>query len=88
MMDLNQARVCLPTGDPTGRHTPRRGFQKGAWRVIVYDEASEVSVKDGAVKIVGPDGTDVTLTPDAALKTSDRLWGQAMKARGDKILKN
>jgi hypothetical protein len=52
-----------------------------------YDEPSEVSTEDGAVKMHGPDSVDVSLTPEAALQTSDRLFGEAMKARGAKNLK-
>jgi hypothetical protein len=53
-----------------------------------YDEPSEVSTEDGFVKIHGPDSVNVSLTPEAALETSDRLFGQAMKARGSKTLNN
>jgi hypothetical protein len=52
-----------------------------------YDQPSEVSVDDDAVKIKGPDSVDVTLTPEAALETSDRLFGEAMKARGGRTSK-
>ena len=51
-----------------------------------FDEASEVSVEDGTVKLSGPGTIEVNLTPQAALETSDRLFGQAMKARGKKRL--
>lgn len=54
--------------------------------MIVYDEASNVSVEEGTVKVVGPASIDVNLTPDAALEISDRRFGHAMKARGEKIL--
>lgn len=54
--------------------------------MIVYDKASEVSVEEGSVKVVGPASIDINLTPDAAIEISDRLFGQAMKARGAKIL--
>lgn len=51
----------------------------------VYDEPSEVTANDGEVKIDGPDGVDVALTPDAAAETSDRLLYAAAKARGQQI---
>jgi hypothetical protein len=38
-----------------------------------YDEPSEVSTEDGSVKMHGPDSVDVSLTPEAALQTSDRF---------------
>ena len=42
---------------------------------------------DGAVEVDGPDAVDVTLTPEAAEETSDRLLRQAFKARGQTRLK-
>lgn len=53
-----------------------------------FDEASDVRVEDGSVKMFGPDSVEVSLTPHAALETSDRLFGEAMKARGAKLLKD
>jgi hypothetical protein len=50
----------------------------------VYDEASDVSQKDGAIKVVGPDGVDVKLTPKAALKIAGRLDEAALDALVDK----
>jgi hypothetical protein len=43
-------------------------------------EALEVRVEDGSVVIHGPDSLIVTLTREAALDLSDRLFGQAMRA--------
>jgi hypothetical protein len=54
----------------------------------VYDEASDISAVDGAVQLDGPDAVDVALTPDAAEETADRLTGEAMKARGQRRLKD
>jgi len=48
----------------------------------VYDEASEITAKDGAVTIKGPDAVDVRLTPEAAEETSNRMLEGSMKARG------
>jgi hypothetical protein len=48
----------------------------------VYREPSEVTPSAGAVAVKGPDGVDVTLTPEAAAETSDRLIEAAAQARG------
>jgi len=48
----------------------------------VFDEASTVDAEDGAVRMRGPDSTDVRFTPEAAEETSERLTTGAMKARG------
>ena len=53
-----------------------------------FDEPSKVKVTDGAVKVRGPDDVDVELTPAAAVETSDRLLDAAMKARGNRRLKD
>lgn len=47
----------------------------------VYDEATTVTTNDGEVVLKGPDGVDVTMTPEAAEKTSERLVDQAGVAR-------
>jgi hypothetical protein len=54
----------------------------------VFAEPSEVRAVDGQVEVDGPDGVDVALTPEAAEETSERLLGQALKARGQRRLKN
>jgi hypothetical protein len=51
----------------------------------VYDEATKVNAEDGKVVLDGPDGVDVTMTPDAALETSDRLLDGASQAMGQQI---
>ena len=48
----------------------------------IYDTPSDVSARDGVVKVAGPDHVDILMTPDAAVETSDRLLHGAMKARG------
>jgi hypothetical protein len=55
---------------------------------IVYDQASTVIALDGAVEVDGPDEVDVALTPEAAEETSDRLSSEAMKARGQRRLRD
>ena len=54
----------------------------------VYDEASTVSAVDGAVELDGPDAVDVAMTPEAAEETSERLVDQAVKARGQRRMRN
>jgi hypothetical protein len=51
----------------------------------LYDEASKVEAEDGEVLVDGPDGVAVSLTPDAAAETSDRLLDGAMTARGQQV---
>ena len=53
-------------------------------RKDVYEDASDVSAKDGVVNVEGPDGVDVGLTPEAALETSDRLLAGASEAAGQR----
>ncbi len=50
-----------------------------------YDEPSEVSAEEGEVVVDGPDGVAVSLTPDAAAETSQRLLIGAAKAQGQKL---
>ena len=51
----------------------------------IYDEASEVEAEGGEVLVDGPDGVAVSLTPDAAIETSDRLLDGALTARGQQV---
>ena len=55
---------------------------------VIYDKPSNVSAVDGAVALEGPDAVDVAMTPEAAEETSDRLADEAIKARGQRRLKN
>jgi hypothetical protein len=55
---------------------------------IVYDEASDVAAIDGTVELDGPDSVDIAMTPEAAEETSDRLTSEAMKARGQRRLRD
>ena len=50
----------------------------------VYNEASDVVAKDGNVVVDGPDGVDVSLTPEAAGDTSDRLLKASAQAAGQR----
>jgi hypothetical protein len=53
---------------------------------LIHDKPSEVKAVDGVVQVDGPDAVDVTLSPEAAEETSDRLLKQSFKARGQKRL--
>ena len=55
---------------------------------IVYDEPSNVDAIDGYVTLEGPDAVDIAMTPEAAEETSDRLVNQAVKAAGQRRLRN
>ncbi len=48
----------------------------------LHDEASHVTAEHGEVLVDGPDGVAVSLTPDAAAETSDRLLHSAAEAQG------
>lgn len=50
-----------------------------------YDEASNVTAEDGEVHVDGPDGVAVSLTPEAAVETSDRLMAGAAKGAGQRV---
>ena len=54
----------------------------------LYDEATEVTAKDGEVILDGPDEVDVKVTPEAAEETADNLVEGAVKARGQRRLKD
>jgi len=48
-------------------------------------EPSEVEADDGQVIVDGPDGVAVTLTPDAAIETSERLLDAGFMAQGQNV---
>jgi len=50
-----------------------------------YDTPSEVTAAEGEVMVDGPDGVAVSLTPEAAMETSDRLLKAGAMARGQQI---
>lgn len=50
-----------------------------------YDTPSQVEAEDGVVFVDGPDGVAVTMTPDAAADTSDRLLHAAVQAQGQQV---
>ena len=51
----------------------------------VYDEPSHVAAEEGEVIVDGPDGVAVSLTPEAAAETSERLMEGAVEAHGQRI---
>ena len=53
----------------------------------IYDEASSVDADEGEVIVDGPDGVAVSLTPEAAEETGNRLIGKACEAAGRQRLK-
>jgi len=50
----------------------------------LYDEPSKVAADDGEVTVDGPAGVAVSLTPEAAAETSDRLLQGAAEAAGQR----
>jgi hypothetical protein len=46
-----------------------------------HSEPSEVNAEQGIVIVEGPDGVAITLTPDAAEETGQRLIRAASEAR-------
>ena len=51
-----------------------------------HDEASKVEADRGEVVVDGPDGVAVSLTPDAAIETSERLMDKGLTAAGQRRL--
>lgn len=54
----------------------------------IYDEPSSVNAEEGKVVVDGPDGVDVTLTPEAAVESGERLIEQAATAAGQRYFKS
>ena len=54
----------------------------------LYDEATDVTAKDGEVILDGPDAVDVKVTPEAALETAENLIEGAATAAGQRRLKD
>ncbi|MDB5697457.1 MAG: hypothetical protein JWN69_261 [Alphaproteobacteria bacterium] len=51
----------------------------------IHSEPSHVSADQGTVVVDGPDGVAVSLTPEAAVETSERLLRAGTQARGQQI---
>ena len=54
----------------------------------VYPDPSKVKADQGVVEVAGPDQVDIALTPEAAETTSERLENEAVRARGQRRLKD
>lgn len=50
-----------------------------------YNEPSKVDAQDGEVVVDGPDGVAVSLTPEAAIETSERLLDAGLTAQGQRV---
>jgi hypothetical protein len=53
-----------------------------------YDKPSTVTPVDGEVTVDGPDGVGLSMTPDAAHQTGERLRDAAAEARGQPLREN
>lgn len=53
----------------------------------LYDHPSEVCADKGEVIVEGPGGRVLSMTPDAALETSDRLLTRGLEAHGQNVSK-
>lgn len=51
----------------------------------VHATPSEVTAEEGQVMLDGPDGVAVSMTPDAALETADRLLQEGLKGKGQEV---
>lgn len=49
-----------------------------------HSTPSDVNAEDGEVVVDGPDGVAVSLTPEAATETSDRLRSASASADGQR----
>lgn len=52
-----------------------------------HDNPSDVDAEDGVVIIEGPEGLALSMTPEAAEETSQRLLFGAAKAKGQQVAK-
>lgn len=50
----------------------------------LFNKASDVSSEDGQVLVDGPDGVNISFTPEAAEETADRLIEHAVHAAGQR----
>jgi hypothetical protein len=54
----------------------------------LFEDPSEVEAAEGNVEVRGPNDVDIAMTPEAAEETSERLLENAMKARGQRHMKD
>lgn len=50
----------------------------------LFDDASDVAADADQVIVDGPDGVAVSLTPEAAIETGERLQDRAVEAAGQR----
>lgn len=48
-------------------------------------EPGEVTAEAGQVMLDGPDGVAVTMTPEAAVETAERLFEGGLKGKGQEV---
>ena len=78
----------MPTANPAARP------ERPGWKTSTmapnksYDTPSEVSADQGEVIVDGPGGVAVSLTPEAAIETGDRLILRGLEARGQQSRAN
>ena len=51
----------------------------------IHNRPSDVTAEKGVVMVDGPDGVAVTLTPKAAVETSERLLEAGIEAQGQRV---
>ena len=51
------------------------------------DRPLEVAAEEGEVLIEGPDGIALSMTPEAAEESSNRLYNSTAEARGQRIMR-
>ena len=52
----------------------------------VYDQPTDVTPENGQVHLDGPDGVAVSMTPEAAEETGERLERAAIEAHGQRLV--
>jgi chemotaxis response regulator CheB len=53
----------------------------------LFDDASQVAADGGEVIVDGPDGVAVSLTPEAAIETGEKLQDKGLEAAGQRRLR-
>ena len=52
----------------------------------VYDKPTDVTPENGQVHLDGPDGVAVSMTPEAAEETGERLIHSSIEAHGQRLV--
>ena len=79
--------MTVPVTSDSPVTTPNPGRH---WRWFfspIRFDVPTVTAEHGQVLVDGPDGVAVSLTPDAAVETSDRLLEAAVEAQGQILTK-